>query len=123
MTTVQTETTPGTFERGFIEPPLRSVSVQHAKTPKVRGLVAWEMGECRVTRFRDSDGLHLVISHPGRYPSWDEIKSARYRLLPDDATFALILPTRSKYVDNPFSPNVFELTEVMRDDPVSRGRA
>lgn len=47
---------------------------------------------------------HLSISHrlddrsPGRYPTWDEIAHARYELLPDNVTFAMMLPPRSEYV-------------------------
>lgn len=48
---------------------------------------------------------HLSISHrpptarrAPRYPTWDEITDARYSLLPDDRTFALLLPPRGEYV-------------------------
>lgn len=104
---------PGSFQPGYLEPPLRPISVQHAKRPGVHGLVAWQMGECQVIRFLDRDGLHLTVSHDSRYPSWDEIKTARYRCLPHERTFALILPPPDEYVDHPLRPNIFELTEVL----------
>jgi hypothetical protein len=36
---------------------------------------------------------------PGRLPTWDEIKDARYRFLPDDKRFAMILPPKGEYVN------------------------
>lgn len=50
---------------------------------------------------------HLSISHrtngrdprPGRYPTWDEIKDARYRFMPGDITVAQILPPEDEYVN------------------------
>jgi hypothetical protein len=49
---------------------------------------------------------HLSISHrtnearpkPGRYPTWDEIKDARYRLMPADIYVAQILPPPSEFL-------------------------
>lgn len=47
-------------------------------------------------------GWHLSISHRAtgrtpRYPTWDEITHARYELLPDDVTVALLLPPAAEY--------------------------
>lgn len=53
---------------------------------------------------------HLSISHPDRYPSWDEICDARYSLLPDDVTMAQVLPPRRQYVN--LHPNCFHLWEI-----------
>ena len=36
-------------------------------------------------------GPHLSISHPDRYPTWDEIADAKYTLLPG-VTMSMILP-------------------------------
>jgi hypothetical protein len=44
-------------------------------------------------------GHHISISHPYRYPTWDEIKAARYDLLPDDVTMAMLLPPIRQYVN------------------------
>jgi len=43
-------------------------------------------------------GWHLSISHPRRYPSWDEIAHARYSLLPADLDFVMHLPPLDEYV-------------------------
>src|SRR5262245_6997802 len=42
---------------------------------------------------------HLSISHPDRYPSWDEIADARYLLCPADVTMAMLLPPSERYVN------------------------
>lgn len=53
---------------------------------------------------------HLSIAREDRYPTWDEIKAARYDLLPDDVTVALLLPPQSEYVN--IHNNCFHLHEV-----------
>jgi len=53
---------------------------------------------------------HMSISHPYRYPTWDEIYTARYDLLPDNIQVALILPPRAQYVN--VHPNCFHLHEI-----------
>lgn len=56
-------------------------------------------------------GCHMSISHgviqdeglplkPGRYPNWDEIKSARYLFCPKDVTMAMLLPPMDQYVNH-----------------------
>lgn len=50
---------------------------------------------------------HLSISHrtngpnprPGRYPTWDEIRDARERFIPDEVTVAMLLPPKAEYID------------------------
>lgn len=42
---------------------------------------------------------HCSISHPYRYPTWDEIAHIRYELMPDDITVAMILPPKAEYVN------------------------
>jgi hypothetical protein len=44
-------------------------------------------------------GWHLSISTPYRYPTWDEIKAARYDLIPNEVTVAMFLPPREEYVN------------------------
>lgn len=59
---------------------------------------------------RDAGLLHLSVSHPHRYPTWDELKELRYRFLPDYKTFALLFPPSNQYVNE--HPNCFHLHEV-----------
>ena len=54
--------------------------------------------------------LHMSLSHPHRQPTWDEIKEVRYALLPDEKTFAVLLPPKSQYVN--LHENCFHLWEV-----------
>jgi len=42
---------------------------------------------------------HVSISHPDRYPTWDEVADVRYELVPDGVTMALLLPPRDEYVN------------------------
>lgn len=53
---------------------------------------------------------HMSISHPKRYPSWDEIADARYTLCPQDITMALLLPPPEEYVNA--HPHVFHLWQI-----------
>jgi|SRR5579862_6186427 len=55
-------------------------------------------------------GWHLSISTPHRYPTWDEIKAARYDLIPDDVIVAMLLPPKSEYVN--LHPNCFHLHQI-----------
>lgn len=54
---------------------------------------------------------HMSISCANRYPTWDEIRDARYALLPDDVTMAMLLPPRAEYVN--VHPNCFHLHEII----------
>jgi len=69
---------------------------------------------------REEGAWHLSISHqlahgvPGRYPTWDEIADARYDLLPDRLTMAMLLPPRAQYVN--VHPTTFHLHEIEADD-------
>lgn len=53
---------------------------------------------------------HLSISCADRYPTWEEIKDARYSLLPHGLTFAQILPPPKDWVN--IHPNCFHLWEI-----------
>jgi hypothetical protein len=66
----------------------------------------------------EEDRWHLSISHKDRYPVWDEITEARYSLLPNNITFAQLLPPKQEYVN--LHPNTFHLWEIR--DPLIMGR-
>jgi len=53
---------------------------------------------------------HLSISCENRYPTWDEIKDARYSLLPMGLYFAQILPPMNEFVN--IHPNCFHVWEI-----------
>lgn len=67
---------------------------------------------CRILITKES-GYHLSISHPNRYPNWDEIKNVRYKLLPNNKTYGLLLPPKEEYVNA--HPNCFHLHEIRED--------
>lgn len=56
-------------------------------------------GQLRLIVSLEPIGWHLSISHPRRYPTWDEIADARYRFIPDEVTMAMLLPPRGEYVN------------------------
>jgi hypothetical protein len=50
----------------------------------------------------ERQGWMFSISHQGkqaRYPTWDEVTDARYKLLPDNILMAMLLPPRDQYVN------------------------
>ena len=71
-------------------------------------------GGCKVlVSHEDHSGKprwHLSISREDRYPGWDEIKDARYALLPVGLTFAMLLPPLNEYVN--VHRNCFHLHEI-----------
>ena len=71
-------------------------------------------GPCRVLVSQEPHGAkvrwHLSISCADRYPGWEEIKDARYSLLPLGLTFAQILPPPNEYTN--IHRNCFHLWEI-----------
>ena len=66
-------------------------------------------GHLSVFVTRDDGMYHLSISHrtnddppkPGRYPTWDEIKEARYLFCPDEISMAMLLPPKGRVRERP----------------------
>lgn len=115
---------PGTHEPGFVEHPLIELPVPPAIRQMVGGdteLYRFRMGECNVLLGREPGGVHgelrwhLTISCPDRHPSWDEIKTARYRLLGPDTVIAMVLPPVSDYVNVESQDHVFQLWQINDD--------
>lgn len=84
--------------------------------PRGAELRTFRLGACSVILTRELGRWHLSIAHPSRYPSWDEIAEARYRILPRDVWMALHLPPRKEYVN--LHKNCFQLVQV---DPLPDG--
>lgn len=84
------------------------------------GARVYAMGECRILLSREPlDGAtserlawHLSISCAKRDPTWNEIATARYRLLPEVLEMAMYLPPLEEYVN--LHPFTFHLQEVER---------
>ena len=67
---------------------------------------------------KEEGAWHISISHPYRYPNWNEIYQAWYDLVPDAAliTGAIILPPKSEYVN--LHPNCFHVHQ-LKDSEIS----
>ncbi len=70
-------------------------------------------GKCKVITARENGGWHMSISRRTRYPSYDEIKRARYKFVPDDVTMAMIFPPSAEFVN--IHPNCFHLWQIPND--------
>jgi hypothetical protein len=56
----------------------------------------YRVGDCKVIQ---TDRTHLSISCEGRDPTWEEIASARYVLLPRLRDCVMLLPPDDEYVN------------------------
>jgi len=74
---------------------------------------AFKLRDCLIIVGQSEYGWHLSISHPERYPTWDEIKEARFQLTPHNVTMAMILPPPDEYVN--IHENCFHLWQI--EDP------
>lgn len=76
-------------------------------------------GVLRALVSHEPEGWHLSVSFSAilkddlRLPSWDELKDARYRFVPDRAHMAALLPPRAEWVD--FHPTCLHLWEIPTD--------
>lgn len=67
-------------------------------------------GEFAVIVSIDAGFWHMSISHPSRYPTFDEIRDARYKYVPDEVTMAMLFPPKAEYVN--VHPNCFHLWQI-----------
>lgn len=108
---------PGTFKERPHEPVEISVPAWFAAQHGY-GVRRFALGDCTVLVAREPLGpagelrWHLSISHPSRYPTWDEIKTARYKLTPPALRMAMLLPPPDEYVNVAAQDNVFHLHEL-----------
>jgi hypothetical protein len=72
------------------------------------------LGECSVCVSKDPNFgkicWHISIAHPNRYPTYEEIKEARYEFIPDEAIMAMLFPPKSQFVN--VHPNCFHLWQI-----------
>ena len=58
----------------------------------------------------DDGKWHLSISKANEIPSYDEIKEARYKFIPDDVTMAQIFPPKKEFVNlHPYCHHLWEI--------------
>ena len=72
-------------------------------------LRVYQLGECSVIVTREHARWHMSIAHRKRYPTWDEVATARYKAIPKDVWMAMMLPPPSEYVNH--HEFCFQLTE------------
>lgn len=89
MPTLKTPNLPVPRETGFPLPGCEPGS-KHYKAGKLQIIISPPYQKM---------GYHMSISHPERYPTWDEIVYYRYRLLPENITMVMYLPPLSQYVN------------------------
>ncbi len=76
----------------------------------MQDLTTFQIKDLHIIRSIDDGKWHLSISHPDRYPTLDEIKNIRYRLLPNEITVGILLPPKEEYVN--IHKNCFHLWQV-----------
>lgn len=75
------------------------------------GSTSWTSNTgCTAFVGREPGGWHVSVSHPSRVPSWDEMRTAREAMTPDEVTMAILLPPRAEYVN--LHPRCLHLWEV-----------
>jgi len=70
----------------------------------------FKFGECTVIVSVDAGHWHMSISHQIRYPTFDEIRNARYQFLPNNITVAMLYPPKEEYIN--VHNNCFHLWEI-----------
>ena len=65
--------------------------------------LAYQFGPCRILlsgpREREQIGWHFSISCADRNPTWEEQKTVRYALVPDDVYMVSVMPPKADYVN------------------------
>lgn len=83
------------------------------------GAKAYIMGACRIIVGHSAAGWHLSVSCGSRYPTWDELAKARYELIQDEVTMAMLMPPKAEYVN--LHPTTLHLWEVKAKQLVGQG--
>lgn len=103
--------TPNLPEIREVTAPMSQMAVWQAQGLMEPEIKLYRMGKLKIILGNGPEhGWHLSISHPERYPTWDEIAHIRYRLVPDEAVMGMILPPRQDYIN--IHPHCFQLLEV-----------
>ena len=90
--------------------PIKELDASEYLPPEVSGARVFRAGRCGVILGREVGRWHISISHPNRYPTWDEIRYIRYALVPDEAFMGMLLPRKKDYVN--LHENCFHLWEI-----------
>jgi hypothetical protein len=82
---------------------------------------AYQFGECTVMVGIEQRRWHMSIAHRKRYPTWDEIRDARYRFIPPDINVGMLLPPPENDVN--IHQNCFHLCQLTGPDPLILSQA
>jgi|SRR5215472_7618246 len=77
----------------------------------------YRWGEVQVHIAKENGYWHLSISHSRRHPTWDEIYTAWYDLVPGagrEFNGAIILPRKAEYVN--LHPNCFHIHQLSDEE-------
>jgi hypothetical protein len=92
---------PSAFYQSF--PEIEEIKDGSLRSPleSMRPVRYFKMGKCKVmvAEAHEDQGWFMSIQRNDRYPSWDEMVWLRYRLIPDAARMANILPNLNNYIN------------------------
>lgn len=73
----------------------------HSPLASIRAVSYFKMGKCGVIVAEpfEGGGWFMSVQRTDRYPTWDEMVWLRYRLIPDAARMANILPNLNAYIN------------------------
>lgn len=84
-------------------PPIIEVQLPHKlhylKDQYEPGSRYYRMGFAFIILGHSPAGWHMSISLPARYPTWDEIAEAWYKLTPENTAGGMILPKPEDFVN------------------------
>lgn len=60
---------------------------------------AFDFGELSIFAGKEQGRWHLSIAHPDRLPTWEEIKTLRDLLVPEDVFLAIPMPPKAHWVN------------------------
>lgn len=98
-------------------PPGPALEAMHLRPGINSYLRTYRMGECSIIVTREFDQWHLSIARPDRLPSWNEVAEARYRVVPDAVTMAMLLPPKAEYIN--IHNHCLQMMQVDRDRPIA----
>lgn len=82
---------------------LESVRWTEIRTPLFVAAFGGQMMQsntgCTVVYGREAGLLHLSVSHENRYPTWDELASARDLIGTPEQRFVMVFPSHDEYVN------------------------
>ena len=68
--------------------------------PVVPHCKAFFFDDCKVFVGNEPEvGWHLSISHRRRFPSWAEVRDARYEFCPGNISMVMVFPPKEEYVN------------------------